>query len=80
MTLKEIMQYIESEYYIINETHCEICGGDFFAEELTIDIVDGIPYDICDCVCSNCGSTKTFEFCAPFFDAEMIDNIKNNLN
>jgi len=80
MTIQEIMQYIESEYTVINDTPCEICGGDFFAEELTIDVVDGIPYDVCDCVCSSCGSTKTFEFCAPFFDNKMMDNIKNNLN
>lgn len=80
MTIKEIMQYIESEYSVINDTPCEICGGDFFAEELTIDVVDGVPYDICDCVCSGCGSTKTFEFYAPFFDKKTLDNIKNNLN
>jgi hypothetical protein len=80
MTIREIMQYIESEYSVINDTPCEVCGGDFFAEELTIDIVDGVPYDVCDCVCSSCGSTKTFEFFAPFFNKNTSENIKNNLN
>ena len=80
MTIREIMKFIESEYSVINETPCEICGGDFFADELTIDIIDGVPFDICDCVCSNCGSAKTFEFKAPFFDEKALKKLKKNMN
>jgi len=80
MTIREIMKFIESEYSVINETPCEVCGGDFFAEELSIDIIDGVPYDICDCTCSNCGNSKTFEFYAPFFDGKISRNLKNIMN
>ena len=28
------MKYIESEFYVINDTPCEICGGEYVAENL----------------------------------------------
>ena len=28
MILNDIMKYIESEFSVINDTHCEICGGE----------------------------------------------------
>lgn len=80
MTLKDIMKYIESEYEVINLTPCEVCGGDYFAEDLTIALIDDIPYDICQCTCSNCGHEKVFEFCAPFIEENNIRKIKKNLN
>lgn len=80
MTIRDIMKYIESEFSVINDTPCEICGGDYVAEDLKIDIVDGIPYDVCDCICSNCGYEKTFEFCAPFVDDDSLKKAKNTLN
>jgi hypothetical protein len=80
MTIRDIMKYIESEYSIINYTPCEICGGDYIAENLKIDIVDDIPYDVCDCICSYCGHEKTFEFCAPFIDENGLEKARNILN
>lgn len=80
MTIKDIMKYIESEFSVINDTPCEICGGDYIAEDLAINIVDGVPYDICDCICSSCGYEKTFEFCAPFIDENSLKKAKNILN
>jgi len=80
MTLNEIMKYIESEYEIINRTPCEICGGDFLADSLQIAIIDGVPYDLCNCICSNCGYEKDFLFNAPFIDEEFHKILKKNLN
>lgn len=80
MTIKEIMKYIESEYNIINSTPCEVCGGEYFADNLQIDLIDGIPYDVCSCVCSHCGHEKTFEFYAPFVDEKDKKKLKNTLN
>lgn len=80
MTIREIMKYIESEYSVINNSPCEVCGGEYITEDLGIDIVDGIPYDICSCVCSHCGHEKTFEFCAPFVDEKGLKKAKNLLN
>lgn len=76
MNIKDIMKYIESEYSIINSSNCEICGGDFFVEELHLDMIDDVPYDVCECVCSECGHEKTFEFCAPFVDDNDLKNAK----
>ncbi|HEY5561654.1 MAG TPA: metal-binding protein [Clostridiaceae bacterium] len=80
MTIREIMKYIESEYEVINGTSCQICGGEYFADELEIAIVDGLPYDICSCICSNCGYEKIFEFNAPFVDNKDIRKVRKKLN
>ena len=80
MTLKEIMKYIESEYNIINNTPCEVCGGEYFADDLAVEIIEGDPYDVCECVCSNCGHEKVFEFLAPFVNKEVSSKFKNTLN
>lgn len=80
LTIRDIMKYIESEYLVINDTPCEICGGEFIAEDLNIDVINGVPYDVCNCFCSNCGYEKTFEFCAPFIVEEDLRQIKNNMN
>lgn len=80
MKVNEIMKYIESEYSVINETPCDICGGEFFADNLNIEIIDGIPYDVCECICSNCGYEKTFEFTAPFIDEKAQKKIVKKLN
>lgn len=70
MNLREIMKYIESEFLIINETPCDICGGKYFTDDLSINLIDHVPYDICDCICSNCGHKKAFKFYAPFISEE----------
>ncbi|MCM0647780.1 metal-binding protein [Clostridium swellfunianum] len=77
MTVRDIMKYIESEFKIINHTPCEICGGDYFAEDTHIAIIDDVPYDLCTCTCSNCGHEKTFEFSAPFLENKQS---RKNLN
>ncbi len=80
MTVKDIMKFIESEFCIINDTPCEICGGDYFAECLDIDLINGIPFDVCECTCSNCGHEKTFQFSAPFIDKKSQKKIKKMMN
>lgn len=80
MTVRDIMKYIESEYEVINLTPCEVCGGDFFVEDLSIALIDDIPYDVCSCVCSDCGHEKLFEFCAPFIEEKAIKKAKHKLH
>lgn len=80
MTINDVMKYIESEFLVISDSHCEICGGDYLTQEMEMEIIDGIPYDICDCICSNCGHEKIFEFFAPFVDNKDLKKIKHILN
>ncbi len=80
MVIKDVMKYIESEIVVINATPCEVCGGDYIAEQMEPVIIDDMPYDICSCMCEKCGHFKTFEFSAPFLDNESFDKIKNSMN
>lgn len=80
MVLHDIMKYIESEYGIINSTPCEICGGSYAAENLEIHVIDDVPYDVCECVCSKCGHEKAFSFCAPFISDELFKTAKKTMN
>lgn len=80
MTIKEIMKYMESEFVIINQTPCEICGGSYFAQEMSLAFIDSLPYDVCDCVCDNCGHERIFEFSAPFVNNKPVKKFKNTLN
>lgn len=80
MTVKEIMKYIESEYWVINSTPCEVCGGDYIVFENIISIEDQIPFNISECFCEHCGHEKSFVFSAPFIDIENLNKIKNKLN
>ncbi len=79
MILTDIMKYIESEYNIINSTPCEVCGGDYEADQLEILVIDDIPFDVCECSCSHCGHEKIFEFYAPFLN-EKTSKDKKVLN
>jgi len=78
MTIKDMMRYVESEYNIINNTPCEICGGKFIAQEFEMDFQNGITYDTCNCTCSSCGYEKVFKFYAPFIEEDSKED--NNLN
>lgn len=80
MTVRDIMKYIESEYKVINHTPCDVCGGDYLTEDIEIALIDDIPFDICSCVCSNCGHEKIFEFIAPYIEGKRINKLKKNLN
>lgn len=80
MTVNEIMQYIESEFNIINSTPCEVCGGDFITDDSLVALIDNMPFDICQCICSSCGHKKRFFFTAPFIPAMDSDELKNRLN
>lgn len=81
MVLNDVMKYIESEYDIINSTPCEVCGGSYITEDLQIHIVDSIPYDVCICVCPECGHEKLFRFYAPFLDEKpTTKKQKRNIN
>ncbi len=66
MTLNNIMQYIESEYSIINNTHCKYCNGMFITEEIVVEVLNTGALDVFHCTCENCGAEKTFKFNAPF--------------
>ena len=79
MILTDIMKYIESEYNIINSTPCEVCGGDYEADQLEILVIDDVPFDVCECSCSYCGHEKIFEFYAPFLN-EKTSKDKKVLN
>lgn len=65
MNIREIMKYIESEFIIINNTPCNICGGRYITESSGFDIENGQPSNITSCVCEDCGSKKDFYFRAP---------------
>lgn len=80
MTIRDIMKFIESEYRVINNTPCEVCGGDYITEELEIDMIDGLPYDVCSCVCPSCGHERVFEFCAPFTSDKELKKAKHIMN
>ncbi|WP_138207102.1 metal-binding protein [Haloimpatiens lingqiaonensis] len=82
MTIREMMKYIESEYQIINSTPCEICGGNFIADSIGINIVNSFPFDVCHCICEDCGHKKTFKFSSPFVfsDEENLNAFKRDMN
>jgi hypothetical protein len=80
MTIRDIMKYIESEFKVINQTPCEVCGGDYLTEDIQIALIDDVPYDICACICSNCGYEKIFEFSAPFIEDKISKKLKKKLN
>lgn len=65
MNIREIMKYIESEFIIINNTPCNICGGKYITESSGFDIENGMPSNITSCICESCGSRKDFYFRAP---------------
>ncbi len=65
MNIREIMKYIESEFIIINNTPCNICGGKYITESSGFDIENGTPSNITSCVCEECGNKKDFYFRAP---------------
>lgn len=76
MILTDIMKYVESEYKVINNTPCEVCGGNYETEQLDVLLIDDIPFDVCQCTCSNCGHEKTFEFYAPFLIGKNFKKLK----
>lgn len=80
MTVNDIMKYIESEYTIINHTPCEICSGDYLVEDIGIVLIDDLPFDVCNCICSKCNHEKAFIFRAPFINDEKISSKSTNLN
>lgn len=65
MNVREIMKYIESEYIIINNTPCEICGGRYITEGNGFNFEGGVASNVTTCYCENCGNKKEFFFRAP---------------
>ena len=62
MNLNEIMEFLESEYIVINNTPCEVCGGDYLTDSVGLTF-DGIrPQNLTICVCEDCGHKKEFVF------------------
>lgn len=66
MNVSELMKYIESEYIIINNTPCSICGGNYITEGNGFNFEGGVPSNITSCYCEVCGNRKEFLFRAPF--------------
>ncbi|MBP1917797.1 metal-binding protein [Youngiibacter multivorans] len=66
MILNEVMKFVESEYVIINNTPCEICGGEYITESLGLTFNNGHASNVTTCVCENCGNEREFLFRAPF--------------
>lgn len=81
MNLNEIMEFLESEYIVINNTPCEVCGGNYLTDSVGLTF-DGIkPQNLSVCVCENCGHRKEFVFRAPFVNSlSNIDFDKEGLN
>lgn len=80
MIINDIMKYVESEYSIIDNTPCEICGGNYEASEEGIGFIDNEPYDICECACRECGHEKIFQFAAPFLVERPKEIVNKKLN
>lgn len=82
MTIRDLMKYIESEYEIINTTPCDVCGtkGNYYANEMGFEIVNGLPFDVLNCVCEECGHEKKFEFSVPFEAEDSLNMFKETLN
>lgn len=76
LNVRELMKYIESEYIIINNTPCSICGGKFITEGNGFNFEGGIPSNVTTCYCENCGNRKEFFFRAPFAGVNMEAEIK----
>lgn len=76
MNLNEVMKFVESEYIIINNTPCELCGGNFLTESAGLSFENGKPENITHCVCEKCGHEHEFLFRAPFINT--MDNLDTN--
>lgn len=74
MNVKELMEFVESEYIIINNTPCEICGGRYINEANGFNFENGIPSNVSSCVCESCGNRKEFFFRAPIAGLPMSDS------
>lgn len=79
MTVNDIMEFIESEYIVINNTPCEICGGEFITEATGLYFENGVSGTISHCVCSKCGNRKDFLFRAPVSSLNIMQD-KEELN
>lgn len=72
MILKDTMTYLESESSIMFHTPCEICGGNFYIEELYVEYIYDSPYHLCVCTCEDCGNEKVFLFSAPYLQEDLL--------
>ncbi len=79
MNVRELMEYVESEYIIINNTPCELCGGTYITEGNGFNFENGVPTNVTQCVCEQCGNRKEFSFMAPFSGPNSGD-VKKELN
>lgn len=80
MIVRDFMKYVESEYIVINNTPCEVCGGHFETEDIDLDVSEGTPYDSIFCVCPDCGYEKIFNFTMPFMEEGNISLNSKDLN
>ncbi|HSP48309.1 MAG TPA: metal-binding protein [Clostridiaceae bacterium] len=74
MNLNEVMRFVESEYVVINNTPCEICGGEYITESVGLSFDEGRAKNVSTCVCENCGNEREFLFRAPFVNFHDMEN------
>lgn len=73
LSQRDLMRYIETEYIIINNTPCEVCGGNYITEAIGVFISEGEPSTISQCVCEKCGNKKDFLFRSPVETLDLND-------
>lgn len=73
MNMNELMKFVESEYIVINNTPCEVCGGSYLTESVGFSLENGTPHNLTSCVCERCGHEKEFLFRAPFITGPGVD-------
>lgn len=78
MNVKELMQFVESEYVVINNTPCEICGGRYITEANGFNFENGVPSNVSSCVCESCGNKREFYFRAPIAGIKTSDSMELN--
>jgi len=76
MNLNEVMKFVESEYIVINNTPCELCGGSYLTESGGLSFENGKAENITHCICEKCGHEREFSFRAPFINT--MDNQDTN--
>lgn len=62
MDIFNIPKYIETEFVVINNSPCPICGGSYITNDFFVSIENDSVFDIMSCMCENCGNSKDFKF------------------
>ena len=73
MDYRQLMEFVESEYIIINNTPCDICGGEYITEGTGFHFENGVPSTVSACVCERCGNRKDFLFRSPLSSLTVVE-------